>query len=528
MFKLTFYKGYPFVYGSSNAGRITLPALCSHSLAQWETYLEQFSPQTFENDGVFYDEQREVIVSPFSAVDKSNYLRVNIDNGADYYYYFIDDIQRIPDPNGANNDAARVTISPDIFLTDFFVLNEENFFGAPSIQGIVEQTTERAHMSNIGAQPAYAVKPLYRAPQLERHDFLTQDSYNIVAFFSTETANIGAIAFDFKKPAEEIFDSWLTLVSGFSQIKSKLDIQGAPEVITNISLLNMYVIPSEWLENIIASPSATYSEYSALTASGGEIGAEMFFDASKLANMSPVIAQSVDFTPNAYHKYEIQTATKSIELDAVAGITQQFNIYIEVAPTGSDSLNIKLQVNEKIIDISDDFKADYATNTAALELSQHKQTTAINAVASVVGAVGGVIGSAASGNIFGAVSSGVAGVSELTGIYDGIKNPAIATNAGTGATAVYMYGGICIVEYKNAVNANRVEQEVLNYGYVYNSPSPISMAMQNLSIVAYGNTAYFKIIDGEIRAYGGYMPLLSSCKEISAYFSRGISFEGVI
>lgn len=144
------------------------------------------------------------------------------------------------------------------------------------------------------------------------------------------------------------------------------------------------------------------------------------------------------------------------------------SVYVSIASSGDDGIKLYLQTGEEFIDISDDYAADFAANTAAVQQAQQKQLIALQAITGVIGAAGGAAGGVASGNYFGAVQSIAGGVQSIAQIAASRKSPAqIRGNGGVAsffAMAQTLLLGISLGNPANLTEINATETE---FGCIY-------------------------------------------------------------
>lgn len=500
MFTIRFYKNYPFVKGGERVPRPTTPAIIP-------AYLARLKVAEYTNEGTFFEGQERIIVDNFDEIDGANFCSIEVAEG-DTHYYYIDDIRRVP--GNPAPDAAEIYITEDVFLTDFFQVKDGRIVTPTSICGRIAQTDY-----NFNTRAKYykirPVEPIYKAPQISVIEpYPDGTRYAFIGYTTAQT--VGSVAFVW---AAEYLNSRLNVLNGvqFAGGITTIVVQG--KLPLDVSLLNLFIIPYSWVENLIQPDDGSYFQS---VESTDNIPCTVF-DPTKLstgiikvAELSPgeITADKTTFK-TAMHEEPIEGTNNESENPTRIGI------YLETSVGyGTDTLTILATINNKVIDLTEDFKVDYPLNEAALQLAQHKSTAAINSVATVIGSVGGVIGGATSGNYFGAVSSAIAGIEGLTSQYEGLKNPPSLHNAGNGGNAIAVYGGLAFYQYSNAANADEVSEEINARGYLY----PQTPYRDITDLITANAVNYMRLLNAEIVGNFG----ADVADEIAARFARGIMF----
>lgn len=478
MYRIVFFK-IPFMRGGYRVpvvaeGRIPLAALLSYKIAEVAT------------DLAFAETQREIVIDGDTAetVDagKANYIYIaQCENLASSYnndvhpaYYWLDDLQFYGVQDGTGSAPAVVTISPDVWLTDFCS-------GATTVRGRIAQSTV-----NIATMPRTPViQPYYNIDNTIQIDALparpaTGNNYWVVGIFSANDGGISTYAI----PA----GSWGTLRLWVETMGSAAKITKTPKsgsgqaISKNVNCIKLYILPAAFVE--YATGMSIFSRSSLienkLESAGGVVYDDMY-SPSYSAGTGLVKTFTVDFGADSGNflalnkKSWLATPARFIELSAAKGMLDgagnyiaPASVYVSIAGSGDDGLKLYLQTGEEFIDISDDYAADFAANTAAVQQAQQKQLIALQAITGVIGAVGGAAGGVASGNYFGAVQSIAGGVQSIAQIAAARKSPAqIRGNGGVASFFAMTQTLLLGISLGNPINLTEFQNAENEYGWKY-------------------------------------------------------------
>ena len=491
MYRIVFFK-IPFMRGGYR-----VPACVP--LMKPIIQMGKFRVAEVVTDLAFSETQREIIVDGETAAAADDgmanyvYIAQTTNSTIGTYmddvrgaYYWVDDLQFVGVQDGSDAPAAVVTISPDVWLTDYMS-------GSPTIRGRLVQTSN-SYYRNEPKTPL--VKPIFDAGGISQ--FSPFDIYpDNIFFVGVFAQNDGSIALY----GTEMVDSGsaATIAQRFGGA-ANITRTGIAEKTWQVSCVKLYALPYEFIKvigtekTVIDYGSLVYA-YTLKTAEGdtqtiypvnaalgsGE-GLERVFD---------VKISDSEFTNINSRRY-IATPAKFVELSEINGISVSpqdpitvASFYIAAAPFGDDTVSVYMQISGEFYDVTNDFIVDFAANTAAIQQAQQKQLVALQAITGVIGAAGGVAGGIASGNYFGAVQAAAGGVEAIASIGAARRTPAQITASGGALSFLYAVGSLVIIismgEPRNKTEMENIESE---FGWLLDN-APYFVGATQLPMDAY-------------------------------------------
>lgn len=459
-------------------------------------FMSKFKVAEVVTDLAFSETQREIVVDGETAVaaddGKANYVYIaqTTNSTVGVYtddvrgaYYWVDDLQFVGVQDSSDTPAAVVTISPDVWLTDFIP-------SAPYVRGRLVQTSDSYYQTEPRTP---LISPIFEAGKISQFSPFNIYPDNVffvgvfaqndgsIALYGTEMVNSGSAA---------------TIAQRFGGAAS-ITRTGVAEKTWQVSCVKLYALPYDFIKvigtetTVIDYDSLVY-EYTLKTADGGTQtiypvnaalgrgeGLERVFD---------VKISDSEFT-NVNSRRYIATPARFVELSEINGISVSAqdpitvaSFYIAAAPFGDDTVSIYMQISGEFYDVTNDFIVDFAANTAAIQQAQQKQLVALQAITGVIGAAGGVAGGIASGNYFGAVQAAAGGVETIASIGAARRTPAQITASGGALSFLYAVGSLVIIismgEPRNKTDMENIESEfgwiLDNAPYIY---SPIGISV---------------------------------------------------
>ena len=456
------------------------------------THMAGYKVAEVVTDLAFSETQREIIVDGATAVaaddGKANYVYIAQTNNSTVgvytddvrgAYYWMDDLQFYGMQDGTGSAPAVVTISTDVWLTDFCS-------GATTVRGRLAQSS----FLLAGEPRTPLVAPVYDTASLSQFDALAENSaagFYVVGVFSTERGTIVQfIMFSntFSGAKNNIF-----VLSDAASYTRYLD--GNPNITVNISCIRLYVLPGDFLRttdgtSLVDDGKGSRWEIKIKTAqSQTEYAVWSFIDGTDLDGVGLRRVKNVN-TPSAAAslilndincRSWIVTPGRFVELSAQRGIKTPSGadptlaaFFLSANGSGDDGIKIYLQVGEEFIDVSDDFVADIAPNETAVQQAQQKQLVALQAITGVIGAAGGVAGAVASGNYFGAVQAAAGGIETIAGISaERRRPPQMKSNGGVAAFYGFAKTLVLLVSTGTPGNSSRIKKTEAEYGWKYDS-----------------------------------------------------------
>ena len=432
-------------------------------------------------DMAFSEQQRQILLAHDTAVQVDNgaanfcYVAYtstseigNYEDDSRPSYYWVDDIEFFGVPQGENEPAAMVTISPDVWLTDFFP-------NTPTVRGRLAQSS-----NVIATSPREpTVSPQFQYGAITVTNALAGTHVRAVGFFVQDDGEIICLA--------------RGAMQGFTDVQSDVQYLGTAaryliteQITKNIKCLRIYIVPEDFFTlddgtNIFNNNDAGKIE----TSDGIQVGVfkprgskKTFYQMQHVFDIDGSDVMGVN--DMAY----IATPSRFIEIVNGRGVSfipsgetnarAQFaaSVYISLAPSGENGMQILFLCGNEFIDVSDDFMVDFAVNDDAVRQAQHKQLFAVRNITGAIGAIGGAVGGAASGNYFGVVQSIAGGAEQIVSRAAERKSPANVTGSGDAMgtlSSVNML--VYFVKMSTIINGDEVSDAAEEFGYVYtNNP----------------------------------------------------------
>lgn len=526
--KITFYKDYPITPESEYAPYFDTLVETGESIY---AALQDFKKVEYNTVGDFTPLQDYINVQSFAEVDGCNYVRVEVVGEYTEYYYIKDiialsEIQR----EGRYYRPAQVFLYEDVFLSDYYQVTPTGALNKPLVSGNVVQCNQYDQLTaNIQTAPISGVfnkMDIAPARQTYYNKFVLlatyADSENRIAHIVCRgTGDNGLTLAD--------LSTYANIFSGLSSIRTTIELGGTQKTTTeNVSLLNLYILPYDWVSTWFYDFTKIIKSIIAIGIHDTEVDVtyltgmdfETFGEGAPrlVATLTPEIYRRAGFKD--LDKFYLKTANNFINIPWKGGTPSETNaptvkIFIEIPDVGTDSdtITITAGIGGNIYDISNDFKLDVAVNQIALNMSQHKVSTALNTLTGVVGAASGVAGGIASGNYFGAVSAAVGGVKSITGLIEGVETPAKMTIQGNASAALDLYGLITILKV-SPDNYDVISAEIYRHGYIY--PERPFLSVSHLI----NNDTFIKLENAVINGSFG----VDISRELKERFERGIKF----
>lgn len=452
------------------------------------TYMGAWKVAEVVTDLAFAETQREIIVDGATAAaaddGKANYVYIaqttNSAVGVYTYdvrgaYYWMDDLQFVGVQDGSDTPAAVVTISPDVWLTDFCS-------GYTSVHGRLAQSS----LLLSGEPRTPLVAPVYDISQVKQYDMLQgSQSFFLVGVFALADGAIYTLT---------------AQVMGLGAVDAVMRAFGGVETITAYkvndkifesaaSCARIYMLPQDFAETtdgaslVADSPTdiryvvhAADASVQDVTARGFVLGTDLGGGGLRRVKNVTAPKTATNFN-NVNSRSWIVTPARFVSLDAVRGIEDNSGasptlaaFYLSAATIGDDSMQIYMQVGDEFIDVSNDFLVDFAVNEKAVQQAQQKQLVALQAITGVIGAAGGVAGGIASGNYFGAVQAIAGGVETFASLGAAKRTPAQIRGNG-GAMGFYAMTNtlVMIVSCETLFNSARAMATEEEYGWQYDN-----------------------------------------------------------
>ena len=478
MYRIVFFK-IPFMRGGYRVpvirpGRNPLVfLLTNYKIAEVATEL------------AFAETQREIVIDGTTAetVDagKANYIYIaQCGNGAASYnddvhpaYYWLDDLQFYGVQDGTGSAPAVVTISPDVWLTDFCS-------GQTTVRGRLAQST--VDISTMPRTPV--IQPYYNIDNTIQIDALPArpvrgNNYWAVGIFAANNGSI--LTYAIPESSWALLRGWVNAMGEAAKI-TQTPRSGGSSITLNVECIKLYILPAAFVEYGVGISIFSRSSWveSTLETAGGVVYDDMYIP-SYSAGAGFVKTFTINLGADSGNflalnkKSWIVTPARFVELSAAKGMIDSAgnylapaSVYVSIAGSGDDGIKLYLQTGEEFIDISDDYAADFPANTAAVQQAQQKQLIALQAITGVIGAVGGAAGGVASGNYFGAVQSIAGGVQSIAQIAAARKSPAqIRGNGGVASFFAMTQTLLLAVSLGNPINLTDFQNAENEYGWQY-------------------------------------------------------------
>ena len=482
MYRIVFFK-IPFMRGGY---RVPVCPVINAPI----TYMGAWKVAEVVTDLAFAETQREIIVDGATAAaaddGKSNYVYIaqTTNSAVGVYtddvrgaYYWLDDLQFVGVQDGSDTPAAVVTISPDVWLTDFCS-------GYTSVRGRLAQSS----LLLAGEPRTPLVAPIYNIDNTIQIDALParsvyDDNYWAVGMFAADNGHILTYAIPASSWAET--SMWVNLMGAAAKITQTPKTGSADPLVLNVNCVRIYVLPAAFVEYAAGMPLFAKSTLveNRLESAGGAEYDDMYIpsysgDGAGLVKTFVVnLGNSSENFLALGKKAWLVTPARFVELSAARGMTDAaWNdippaaVYISMAGNGDDGIKLYLQTGDEFIDISDDYIADFAANDASVRQAQQKQLVALQAITGVIGAAGGVAGGVASGNYFGAVQAAAGGVGSIAGLAAARRSPAqIRGNGGVASFFAMARTLLLAVSLGDPINLTRFQKTEAELGWQYDN-----------------------------------------------------------
>lgn len=444
------------------------------------THMARYKVAEVVTDLAFAETQREIIVDGSTAVaaddGKANYVYIAqttnptvgaYEDDVRGAYYWLDDLQFVGVQDGSDTPAAVVTISPDVWLTDFCS-------SQPIVRGRLAQST----ILFGGSPRTPLVAPVFDQRFNYQATALADNiGFWVVGVFTDARGGIQSYAISASNMGTA--QQWAQAMGGASKIK--ITIPSAPAQDIEISCISVYIIPDDFAtttdgDSIVNTSTATGYEITSANdvkinvypfATLGSVGLKRVHDVTL-----PVAGNFRDLNSKTW----ICTPARFVELSEMRGIAWDrarplaASFFISASSGGDDGIKIYMQVGTEFIDVSDDFVADFATNTQAVQQAQQKQLIALQAITGLIGAAGGAVGGLASGNYFGAVQSIAGGVETVAGLGQAKRTPAqMRGNGGVAAFYGFTNTLVLLLSLGTPANSDEISAVEAEYGWQYDN-----------------------------------------------------------
>lgn len=462
------------------------------------THMAAYKVAEVVTDLAFAETQREIIVDGDTAIaaddGMANYVYIaqtnnstigNYNNDLRPAYYWVDDLQFVG-AQGNDTPAAVVTISPDVWLTDFFS-------SQPIVQGRLAQSTVL-----FGESPRTPlVAPVFDAGDIVQYepisDYLEHGfligvfalNSGEIALFATEMDDTGGLRLAAKRFGGTATIEQTGLAGDTSWAASCVRLYVLPYDFARVKGTNTPLVNYDDTANVYEIKTAdneTMQVYPISQGVGANFGLKRVFD---------VEIATAGFN-DIHSKYYIMTPARIVELREINGIQldgggriKVASFYVSMARAGDDGISVYMQISGEWYDVSNDFIADFAANEKAIQQAQQKQIVALQAIAGVIGAAGGVVGGVASGNYFGAVQSAAGGAQTIAELGAARRTPA-QINSGGGSLSFFDCVGalVLVVGMGTPINNSEIILAEDEFGWLYDN-APFKTYMGNMPLGDY-------------------------------------------
>lgn len=458
------------------------------------THMAAYKVAEVVTDLAFAETQREIIVDGDTATaaddGMANYVYIaqtnnstigNYTNDVRPAYYWVDDLQFVG-VQGNDTPAAVVTISPDVWLTDFFS-------SQPIVQGRLAQSTVL-----FGESPRTPlVAPVFDQRFNYQANALTGNGFWVVGVFTDARGGIQAYAISASSMAEA--KQWAQTMGGAAKIT--FSVPSATEQDIEISCIRVYIIPDDFATTTDGDSivnTSTANGYKITSANDVKIEVYPFatLGGVGLKRVHDVTLPVAGNFRNLNSKAWICTPARFVELSEMRGISWDgstplaASFFISASSGGDDGIKIYMQVGTEFIDVSDDFVADFATNAQAVQQAQQKQLIALQAMTGVIGAAGGAVGGLASGNYFGAVQSIAGGVETVAGLGQAKRTPAqMRGNGGVAAFYGFTNTLVLLLSLGTPANSAEISAAEAEYGWQYDNAPYMDLNAGGMALDSY-------------------------------------------
>lgn len=220
-----------------------------------------------------------------------------------------------------------------------------------------------------------------------------------------------------------------------------------------------------------------------------------------------------------FDKLFLFTPSRIIEVENCFDQYFTVNIQINIAGDGVGSIGVgvSLIINNKIYDITNDFKIPFAVNEGALKQAQFQASTTIQYIGNILGSIGGMIGGFASGNYFGALQSLVGGIQGVTNLQNETRAPAQLKTEGLTMTMIQQTGGA--IGYMIVQQDVETETIIMRNGYIYTDSPVLTLTANNIT------EDYYQFASCEVPEVAGGGQ--NAQATIETMFLRGVRFKAL-
>lgn len=520
-YRMTFYS-IPYMRGGVDVPISAAPA------GDIRLDLEKYFISEIISDKQFSETQNQIVITDASGISLANYMRIarttasepqqNYNLDKDEAFFWVDDIQITgATRNSDGQPAAIVTIAPDPWLTDFCDASAKEKI---RIRGRLKQSTKE----QAGERISPPVEPVTDFSKLNFADVSGTSGadalFDVVGVFTEATGGliICASKTGKKRIEEDVSNPNITdYVYYFSKVAFWRYSAQPKEGNIAANCVKLLVVPNSWIEWSKQGTDITLTTDSDRELDAVRISIKSGFGLKLVES----ITAPTSFSPK--FNYFMITPTRVIRLENTPYVldpayTSIANIYVGV-PYGfsSDNIAIFLEVEGEILDITDDFQADFAINDQALKQAQQKENTTLSVMTGVIGGVGGIVGGVSSGNYFGAIQSALGGASALMAPTLARKTPAAQRGSGNVITAIYGQGILAIASTYQLTNETQYDAALSRFGYIYPNKPYVELEGFNS---ARGNFFSFEEVD-----VSGITGGQASAAEIAADLIRGVNLK---
>ena len=519
-FRFTFYE-IPFMRGGVDVPIVATPGA---QVAE----LEKHFVAEIISEKQFSETQNQIVLANAAAVNNANYVRIarttasqtqsNYDLDTDPAFFWVEDVQIIcttKDTDGQRS--AIITISPDPWLTDFCDASS-----AAQLRGRLKQSTKQ----QPGERIAPPVEPVTDFSKMTFTDVSgTDDADSLFCVVGVFADAYGGIAIFASKTGKKRIESVVSnpnitdYVYYFSKSVSWRYAPQPAEGSVAVNCIKLLVVPNDWIEWAKQGSNVILTTDSERELEAVAISIKSDFRLHFVASINT----PAFFSPK--YNYFLITPSRIIRLENTPYILDPNrhpvgHIYIGV-PHGysSDGIAIILDIEGEIIDITDDFQADFAVNDQALKQAQQKENVSLSVMTGVIGSIGGVVGGVASGNYFGAIQSALGGASAIMAPTVARKTPAAQKGSGNVITAIYGQGILAIANTFQVANSTQYDTALSRYGYIY--PNKPYIELNSYDDIK-GN--FYAFEDVEVTGITGGQ---ASAIEIATDLIRGVNLKVV-
>lgn len=530
MYRLTFYK-IPAMRGGY---KVPFAPVTEDITSTWSEY------RIYEcvTDLAFSEDQGRIVVDDGQTIadGQANYVRVAMTNSQTLYNYstdknasfwWVDGIDLLGVYEWQTAVPAVVYITSDPWMSNMYAYYPSGRpsgiqNAAPKISGRLAQTSVAALYKDVVTFPPMECD--YTGATVKTHIACTT-STRYIAILSAQDGSIYAVG-----------NAGTTTTEPLTTLKQAAAIRipssSAGQIEKNVSVLRIYALSNDFLANanwqyqrqIQIKITNTEDWKTGFSIFDTTIGAGKSATVSKTCNVPEFGYGDGYETGWQFARVFLKTPKQLIDATNIyrggtsgaSGAGQEgypsYDIFLSYH-SGSTDISILLCINGEFTDISDDFTVDFAVNDAAVKQTQNKQLFALNAITSVIGAVGGAIGGVKSGNLFGAVQSIAGGVQNLAGMAADRRAPASVRGEGDAETERWARGAVCSWVIVYPKNWQDYESICEKFGFLRSTPKIYAgESLDNIAV-----NAYYRFDDVQIEGIEQ-----NAAAEIAADLIRGV------